>query len=397
MRRTYHLKNLIDQIDSQKFIEEHLQDSVAKLLFKYSNDSNRRLLIEQIASRQAIRKKLPSYYQNLDLILAPKQNLEQSTNEAIAKFRATLLGGGKSLVDLSAGFGVDFRFLVEHFEEAKFVEPNLDLLDFSRINLSQLLPEKKIAFFNQSAEEFLLHDSDSVDLIFIDPSRRDETHQRVINLDDYSPNLFEILEPILKRSKRLYVKLSPMLSIVQLLKDFSDLSEIWVLSERNECKELGLLFDPSIGKSNTLLRTFDLQKDEVLAFEAPYANRISIDLEEPMDYVYLPNSSILKADLQDHCASKFDLSKLDTNSNLYTSNRFITSFPGRKFKVINKLKPYDKSLMKGAYQVISRNFPDKAQQIEAKLKLKPKSGAPFIIATKVKSKPEFLLCEWIFN
>jgi len=397
MTKISRLKALLSQPENREFIKAGLKEDIPRLLFKWAKDEDKRLLIEQIASRQAIRKKLPSYYQDEFIIFPPRTNLEQSSSEAVARFRSEKLGGGKAMADLSAGFGIDFRFLAEKFERADYIEPNADLIEISAINLQRLLAENTIKLHQTNAEDFLNTNRRHFDLIFLDPSRRDADQRRLYAIEDYEPNLLAILPQLLNIAQGVYVKLSPMVSIVEYQKQLEKLSEVWVISERNECKELGFLFHNDQGDNTLKIRTWDLYPNEVQSFDSTFPSEARPAMGELQEYIYLPNSSILKAGIQDECANYFQVKKLDTNTNLYSSDIFLENYPGRKFKLLASHKPYASALKKNRLQVISRNFPDSPEKIAQKLKLNPKGAKDFLIATSVKGQATFLECEWIFN
>lgn len=391
------LKELLAQSENQEFIQKQLKEDIPRLLFKWAKDENKRLLIEQIASRQAIRKKLPSYFKDAQMVFPPRSNLEQSSSEAVARFRSEKLGGGKAMADLSAGFGVDFRFLAQNFEQADYIEPNAELLAISEHNLNRLLGNSSINYHNLSAEDFLKSNRDYFDLLFLDPSRRDADKRRLYAIEDYEPNLLAILPQLLEIADRVYVKLSPMISIAEYQKQLEHLSEVWLISERNECKEVGFLFQ-KIGKDKALkVKTWDIYPESVQHFSAELPSLSKCPLGELQEFIYLPNSSILKAGLQDQCANHFQLLKFDLNTNLYSSAKLLETFPGRKFKLLASHKPYASALKEKKLQVISRNFPDSPEKIQQKLKLNPKGAKDFLIATSLQGQAIFLECEWIFN
>lgn len=379
--------------EDQAFIREHLQADVTRLLFKFQKDPAKRMLIEQIAARQAIRKKLPELYNEPNLKLAPKQNLEQCSSEAVAKLKGEMLGHGQTLLDLSGGFGVDFRYLMAYFQEGYFVEPDLDLMPLSRRHLEDSLMEKKLHFHAVTAEKFIGSKPKEFDLAYIDPSRRSGAQKRLFAVEEYQPNLVEILPDLRQLSSKTYAKLSPMIPIEAYLKRLPNVAEVWVISERNECKEVGFLWREDRGSYPPLIRCWDIQGQDFKYYAAQSKPNLRAELGEINKYLYLPNSSILKAGLQDQVAEQFDLRKLDVNTQLFTSEGFVENFPGRSFRVLSLHKAYASELKKRAFQVISRNFPDKPQQIEAKLKIKLKNATEFLIATSHQGKGIFIRCE----
>jgi len=393
--KTSHLKELLLDPVNQEFISKNLDKDIPALILKYGADQAKRSLIEQISSRQAIRKKLPSYYQKKTMVLAPRKNLEQSSSEAIAKCKAELIKNGTRFADLSGGFGIDSRFLAPKFAEAWHIEPNTELSHLAEAHLREEIPNIHWHFEQSLAEDFLKKNTHEFDLIYLDPSRRDSNHKALYLPEEYQPNILELKDQLLKFGKEVLIKLSPMVSIPTYLKLLPEVQEIWVLSERNECKELSFLLRRGKRESSPLIRAIDIQLDKTYVNVCPSPYPLSLNSSLPLSYLYLPNSSILKAGIQDLVASDFELFKLDAFSHLYTSTHFKEGFPGRCFEVLNIHKAYDKELRGKALQVISRNFPDKPEKIQHRLKLKSKGAKDFLIATQAQGKAIFILAKWL--
>ena len=387
--KTSRLKSLVQEEANRNFILENLKADTSSLLFKFAKDEDKRLLIEQIASRQAIRKKLPEAYNDLQRLFPPKGNLEQSSSEAISKLKADLVPAAKSLADLSGGFGIDFLYLMQKFEQGHFVEPNEELCEMSSLNLRRLLPQKEIHFYPVTAESFIEQNKTPFDFIYLDPSRRDLAHRPLYRPEEYQPNILAIKSELLKLSKQVYVKMSPMISIPEYLQILPETQEVWILSERNECKEVGFLLGRE-PKGGVKIRTYNLLLEGQQKYESEWGELANIELSEIHQYLYLPNSSILKAGIQDQVAQDLKLGKLDPNSHLYSSPELIEKFPGRIFLLKDIHKAYAKSLCSKALQVISRNFPDSPEFISRKLKLKAKGAKDYLIATKQSGKPVFI-------
>jgi 16S rRNA G966 N2-methylase RsmD len=396
MMRTARLKELLKEPKNLEFIRQNLQANCNKLLFKYSEDSDKRLLIEQINLRQNIRKKLPTFYNDPALILAPRLNLEQTSSEVLAQFKANLVIPGSKCVDLTAGLGIDFWQLLSKFKTGIYNEPSQDLQDIAAYNFN-FLSTKAILFSGATAEAFLSKNQTPLDLIYLDPSRRDNQSKPLYRVEDYQPNLIEIWASLKQQSKQVLVKLSPMISIHEYLMILDDVHEVWINSYRNECKEICLYYNEDSTLRIPKIRTFNHQEKHIQTLEADWGTKAKVNFGPVEEYLYLANVSIAKAQLQDLCAETFNLNKLDQNSNIFTSNIRHSDFPGRQFKVINTGKAYDKKWKRKNLQVITRNFPDKAEIIHKKLGLKAKGAKDFLIATTINSKGIFIEAEWLFN
>lgn len=361
-------------LTNQEFIKQHLTNDTVKLLFKHAKDEDKKLLISQIASRQKIRKKLPDWYQNFNLVFLPGLSLEQSSSEETAKLKASLISG-KKLLDITGGMGIDTYYLSESFEEAIYVEMQPELFEVSKHNLNQLAPKIE-AKYGDGVE--LLTSSDA-DVVYIDPYRRDDSNRKMVSLSDCAPDVTQLLPILTKSGRTSIIKASPMLDISIALNELKHVAEIWIISVRNECKEL--LFVLKEGIHTPIVKTYNITLQGLQTFDYSLDEKSLPQLCEPKKYLYEPNSSILKSGGQDEVANLLQLEKLHPQSNFYTSKTLVQNFPGRTFEIVEIVTPFDKSLQKGRFNVISRNFPQKADKIEKKLKLSS-SDSDFLIATK---------------
>ncbi|WP_417601405.1 THUMP-like domain-containing protein [Owenweeksia hongkongensis] len=371
-------QNEIDFIcKNNSFIKELISQDPVKLLFKHGKDEGKKLLIGQIASRQRIKKKLPSWYDNYNLIFLPGLSLEQSSSEDTATLKAKLISG-KHLLDITGGLGVDSYFLSHNFEQVTYLEQNPELFKVASHNLSSL--SKRIKTLCDDGLDILK--SSDADVVYIDPYRRDSSNQKMVSLADCEPNVLDI-QPLLTQKKRTtYIKASPMLSIHSALEELQDVSEVWIISNRNECKEV--IFKLQENQDSAVkVRTFNLGLGETEKFEFELSPNVKTDISfsEPLTYLYEPNASILKSGGQDFLAKKLALNKLHPNSNFFTSSEKVDDFPGKSFEIIEVLTPFHPSLKKGRFNVISRNFPKKANEIEKKLKLLSHKE-DYLLATK---------------
>ena len=97
------LKNKI-----QQFIKDNLDASIEKLALKGSpfNGIQTPELLEQIQAKKKCKKKLPIWFDTLGVYFPNKLNIEQTSSEISASYKSNLIEG-KTLLDLTGGFGVD--------------------------------------------------------------------------------------------------------------------------------------------------------------------------------------------------------------------------------------------------------------------------------------------------
>ena len=379
---------LIEQAENKAFIQNNLQENSAILLFKYGKDSEKRLLIEQIAGRQKIRKKLPDFYENTSLLLPPSENLEQCTSSELAKFKSEIITNYHKFSDLTGGLGIDFIYFARNAKESTYVEPNSSLFELACYNFQQL----KLRFhaYNEKAED-ILEKLTLQDLIYIDPSRRDGSNKKIVKLEDYLPSIFDLYPALASKCKKLIIKCSPLIEWRSYLEKLPHCEEVWVLSQKNECKEICFFLNFTLDPNQITLqiKTYNLQDAEVQIFINNYQEKNTIIFGSINNYLYMPNSSIMKAGLMDSVAEKHELHKLGVNTNIYSSAQLHKTFPGRVWSVNQIHKPYSKTLKGQQYNVVSRNFFDKASEIEKKLKLKS-GGTKYLIALNTNESSYFV-------
>ena len=115
--------------------------------------------LQQIEGRQIAQRKLPSLAKTDGIIYPAKISLEQCSSEQTALYKQQLAErllpkNRQNIVDLTGGFGIDFTFLAQLFDESDYVEHNEDLCKIARHNFSLLhLPQAKIHSMN--SEDFI--------------------------------------------------------------------------------------------------------------------------------------------------------------------------------------------------------------------------------------------------
>lgn len=382
------------QPEIQKFIDDHINDQPADLMLKASQFSDwpMKAIVEQIAAKKKAKSKLPEWYVTQGIIWPSAISMEQCSSEITAKYKASLVSG-KSMSDLTGGFGVDTYCLSKSFSEATHVEMNAELHQIVQHNFDCL--KTNIETVLGSAEDYL-KSMNPVDLIYLDPARRDSSSNKVVFLEDYSPNVIEMLPQLQEKSKEVLIKVSPMLDIKKAISDLGSVAEVHVVAVKNEVKELLFLLRKE--RAETWMKAVNLGESEPDIFEFNYKMEESIDSEfsRILDYIYEPNAAILKAGAFKSIGAEFGLKKLETNSHLYTSQELISDFPGRAFKVIDELafnkKKLKRQLQSMQANITVRNFPMSVKEIRNKTGLK-EGGHQYIFATTDQEGKKVLLCE----
>ena len=390
------------------FISRHIDEDVRKVALLKNPFSKEQFLfaLQQIEGRQIAKKKLPSWYQNGDLLYPPHLSLEQCSSEMTARYKASLLNdspSSQSYADLTGGLGVDFSFMACQFQEAFYVERNPLLCELASHNFPLLdLPDAKIV--NGSADSFVkdcVASGTHFDQLFLDPARRDARGNKVISIRDCEPDVSELKKELLQISGSIWIKYSPMLDISLACKELEDVSDIHVVSVQNECKELLLHLSLSSQKSlNPTIYCVNLKKNgspDLFSFTYEQESLATLSIAESIGhYLYEPSASIMKAGGFKSLSEKFRVPQLDVSSHLYTSDILYADFPGRTF-LVEKVFTMNKNELAGALKdcekanISVRNFPLSAENLRKKLKLKD-GGNTYIFGTNYQNKNILIKC-----
>ncbi len=379
----------------QNFIKNSKHTDTVSVLLKKPlfEDVSNKELAEQIEAYHKTKKKLPHWSKSANIYYPNKLNIEQTSSEITAKYKAEILGG-KSLVDLTGGLGVDSYFFSKKFEKIIHCEISENLSVIARHNFKEL-GANNIISLNKNGIEFLRETKERFDAIFVDPSRRDSLKKKVFMLQDCTPDIIENLELLLNKSNQVLIKTSPLLDISLGLKELTNVHEIHIVAVENEVKELLWLIKKEALKELTI-ETVNIHKKGVQQFQFDYKDEqeATATFSNPLQYLYEPNSAILKSGAFKIISQQLGIHKLHENSHLYTSENII-HFPGRRFR-IEKFLPYNRKSqreLKGIKANIStRNFPLSVQEIRSKHKIQD-GGSHYIFFTKLMdATTSFLIC-----
>jgi len=350
-------------------------------------------LAQQIEGKKKCAVKLPTWFRTAEIYFPSKLNIEQSSSENTAIYKAGLLSG-KSLLDVTGGFGVDGYFFSQRIPEVILCEISKELSEITAHNL-KVLGADGIKIVNTDGIEYLKKSDKIYDWIYIDPSRRDKTKGKVFKLSDCSPDITEHLDLLKEKSKAILLKTSPLLDIAMGLKELKSVEEIHVVALNNDVKEiLWVLKDQYLAEP--LIKTINIKKprDEFFAFKRSSEYLTKSDFSGPLDFLYEPNAAILKAGAFKTIGNEFHLKKLHEHTHLYTSEKLV-KFPGRVFKILS-VNPYNKksiaALNIGKANVTIRNFPISVADIRKKHKI-PEGGELYLFFVKdLNNKLQILKC-----
>ena len=249
----------------QDFISKNYKNPVDKILFslnqKLEVDSG--ILANQLKARQIIETKIPSWQNHKNLIFPKQLSMEQCSSEHTALYKSKICTG-ECCIDLTGGLGIDSFFISKSFKKTIHCEKNLELQFIAQHNFECL--QAKVESHFTDGIEYLKHTNQIFDLIYIDPSRRNENNTKVVRLEEYTPNIIQHLNLLLEKGKQILVKTSPLLDIKQAIEQLPQLKEIHVIAVNNECKELLFLIDANSSKKQTSIICKDLVKDFIKSY-----------------------------------------------------------------------------------------------------------------------------------
>lgn len=378
------MNKLILNTVNQDFINSNLDSDIVSLLLG-NNDSEIvgiKELVEQIEAKNKCKSKLPIWFNANGIYFPNKLNIEQTSSEIAAEYKSTIVNG-RTMIDLTGGFGVDAFFFSKQFKKVTHCEIDANLAEISEHNF-KILDADNISSVSENGIHYLKKSKAKFDFIYIDPSRRHDSKGKVFYLKDCLPDVTEHLDLLFEHSNTILIKASPMLDISIGLSELKWVKEIHIVSIRNEVKELLFLIEQGFD-DDIKVKTKNINGNKNQTFEffiTEEGNEIG-NYCLPKNYLYEPNSAIMKAGAFNVISKALLIRKLHKHSHLYTSENLI-EFPGRGFK-IEEVFAYSKrevtrKFSKGKANITTRNFPETVAQIRAKFKIKD-GGELFLFFT----------------
>lgn len=381
----------------KQFIAAHRDDDMNSLLLHASRypDIDVPFVVQQMEGRRKAALKFPSLLHYDDFVFPPQINLEQASSETTARYKASLVAG-QEVIDLTGGLGIDSFFMSQEARHLLYLERNEALFALAQHNFQ--ITGASIETLCNDGLVFLQNTQRQADYLYVDPSRRDHNHQRVVSLEKYEPNVLTALPLFFQHAPHILIKASPMLDISLTLRALQHVTKVHVVAVRNECKEL--LFDCVDEACNTEIVAvhFGMQCEERFAFTSLEEQQATVTYSNTAkQYLYEPNVALLKAGAFRILSERFDVEKLHPASHLYTSDKLVSHFPGRIFEVIATF-----SLQKEAINqwiptrktnVTVRNFPFSVAEIRRKFRLED-GGDDYLFATTLADESKrMILCK----
>lgn len=437
---------------TREFVAMHRDEDVRELALKAKrvDGLDLPLALDQIAGWQIASKKLPQWASCEGIVYPPHISMEQCSSQFTAQYKSEItqtllvpsatvharvsdsaesdtqeaktglrmsdsgesdtLVAKRAMADLTGGFGVDFSYLARGFSQATYVERQRHLCELAEHNMAALGLDQARIVCGDGVE--YLSQMDPVDFIYLDPARRDEHGSRTYAIEDCTPNVLELRDLLLAKSRFTLVKLSPMLDWRKAVVDFDGaVREVHIVATGNECKELLLVLGrpaqanarDSVDGAGSYRRlaphVFCVNDDQRIDYDsAKYTQGLRIGgkpLPDAKRYLYEPNASIMKAGCFDLVEERFGVTQIGPSSHLFVSEQQIADFPGRGFAIeaVGSMNKKDtKRLLNGVKQanIAVRNFPLTAPQLRKKLKLAD-GGTVYLFGTTMQGGGHVLL------
>lgn len=358
--------------DFERWIEEHLAESVHALRLKYAKADS---VIKEAISQLEYQQKAGNKFDLLKLWFPSALSVEQATSARIAQFHASLIEQGSNVLDMTMGLGVDAATIaVEDDARVTAIERDLRLCEFAKINYRDI---KGLRIINADSVEWLKNSSETFDYIFIDPARRDIEGKRVYNIHDCTPDVAQLLSVMLMHAPQIFVKLSPMLDVTATVSDLAHVAKVFVVEERGEVRELLVHIDKTVSLNVDDVEIETISGETRFRFTRTMEREADERYAEPHagDYLYEPSPAVMKAAPFKLLSQSYGIDALHPNTHLYVSKSMIPEFPGKRYK-IDAVIPYSSKFIKRfsreypSASVSVRNFPITAANLRHKLKVK---------------------------
>lgn len=360
-------------------------------------------ILQQVEGWQRLRMKVPSWAAIEGLQYPPRLALEQCSGEAAAQYKLQMVkqlfpDGGNEMVDLTGGLGVDFSFMARNFKWATYVEQQEELCRLARHNFP-LLKLQHAHVICGDGEDYLRQMDRRVDLIFLDPARRDSAGKKTVLIEDCRPDVCVLCSLLLEKAHYVVVKLSPMLDIAESVRSLGCVEQVCVFATGGECKDLLLVLSQKAKDDGREPLIYVSENGISLSFRLSEERCAEVSYATQMDnYLFEPGPALLKAGAFRWVAARYGLKKLHPNSHLYTSEREVEDFPGRSFRV-KQVYGFGKQDLKNLRSEVTRanltvrNFPASVDVLRKKLKIKD-GGEEFIFVTTMADNQHVLVrCE----
>jgi len=318
-------------------IDAHASLSPAQFALKHPGRPD---LAELFDCYQRAPKKYPTWHGSG--LVYTRLALEQSSGEAAAQYKASLLPRGERLIDMTGGLGIDTFAFSKRFDEVVHIELDERLSAIAATNHG-VMGADHVRHITGDSLEWLRH-METATVLYIDPSRR-SGGKRAIRIQDAEPDLTRIAPDLLAHSPLVLAKLSPMTDLADIRRYLPHVADIHVVSVSGEVKEILVLMRRDFS-GETGIHAVGLSPDGTIRFRidgpaepGDYGSgpaSVTAFICEPKPktgmagpYLLLPDAAVVKAGLTRNVLMKAGASRMDANALTGVSDRAPSPFPGR--------------------------------------------------------------------
>jgi len=382
--------------DILTWIKLHANDDVGRLMLKYGSDPVLKFAIVQIDCRKRTAKKLSETLKCDRFIFPTVLSSEQATSDALAKFHATLIPTGGSVIDLTCGLGIDTFAFAHIASHVTSIELNKDIATAAQLNANSLGLDN-VTVINSDCSEFITDPQLHSDIIFIDPARRGSGGKRLFALSDCSPDVPSLLKRMLDIAPTVIIKASPMLDITHTIRELHNVTRIIVTGTTRECKELIIICNRGTALSLPAIEAVTIHNGSVIdSFDFNLLSETSalplkISMPTAGNILYEPHPAIMKTAPYKQLSMKFNVAACDVSSHLYLSTDTVDNFPGKAYR-IEAVYPFNKQGIRQltssykAFDITVRNFPITPPELAKKLKSTSSANARLFATTALNKR-----------
>lgn len=368
------------------WVDAHADINPSTLRLKYSSagqqDIDYAAAIVQIECRRKFAAKFGEEIAAFPRFYFPSMLAgEQASSDTLAAYHASLLPEGCTVVDFTAGLGIDAFHIAKTAKEVTAIEMERDRAEAIGYNAAGMGIDN-LRVREGDCTEFIdecVAQGRMFDAAFIDPARRDSLGKRVFALADCRPDVVALLPKISKMCRRLIIKASPMLDISHTAEALGDnLSRAVAVGTPTDCKELLLVLDFTQRSAEPEIEALVLAagKRQSYSFLRSAENAMEMPAFGPVlkadDYLYEAYPEVMKTGVFKLLAKEFGLSIIAPNTKLFYSEKINAAFPGHIYKV-NEVLPYSSKVIKRLRKekmkanVAARNFGISAEALRNRL------------------------------
>ncbi len=354
-------------------VEQNIESDPAQIALR-RGVPHAAVVATQVKYLQRARRKLPTLYKHRCVI--PPRAFEQCSSEESAERKPL---SGRSCLDLTCGLGIDTMALSRHFERVVSLERDEALAGVVRYNM-ELMGLSNVEVVSRSSEEYVEECDEHFDWVFVDPDRRSEKGNKMVCMEDCSPNVLGMMPRLRTIAERVAIKLSPMFDCAEAFR-LLDPAEVEVVSLGGECKELNIYTNAA----KSLLRIavigsgeWEFEPSDMLATSEP------CEVSDQWRYLLIPDVALQKARVAIAALRKWgDI--WSNNGFAFASELPCEALPVRAYKIVS-IEPYRPKELKRKYKgmgvdIIKRDTPLSVEAVRKAIGARAGSEATLALTT----------------